>query len=258
MNLWCRILVIGVLVSLLPAGGIARAAEWGSVKGQIVWAGGKLPDAKELKVDKDQAHCLSKGKITSEEWVVDQKTKGIRWVFVWLAPEPGSSIKKLPIHPALQKIQDLEVEVDQPCCRFEPHALAMRQGQKLIARNSGKVAHNFNYSGWPLINPGKNELMQPGGILTIADLKADPKHPVSIRCNLHGWMQGNIWVFDHPYFAVTDASGQFEIKDAPAGDWRLMIWHDSGWRGGVKGKDGTKITIKAGAVNDLGKLEMKP
>src|SRR5262249_31965950 len=36
--------------------------DWGTLKGRIVFAGDKLPETVELKVDKDQEHCLSKGK----------------------------------------------------------------------------------------------------------------------------------------------------------------------------------------------------
>jgi hypothetical protein len=72
-------------------------------------------------------------------------------------------------------------------------------------------------------------------------------------------MSGWVRVFDNPYFAVTDADGNFEIKDAPAGTYRLMIWQESiGYRGGAAGRDGTPVTIKAGAVTDVGPFDVKP
>jgi hypothetical protein len=70
-------------------------------------------------------------------------------------------------------------------------------------------------------------------------------------------MKAWVRVFDHPYFAITDGDGKFEIKNAPAGDFRLVIWHEGvGWVKG--GKTGTPITIKAGGDTDLGKVEMTP
>jgi hypothetical protein len=30
---------------------------------------------------------------------------------------------------------------------------------------------------------------------------------------------------DNPYFAITDASGQFTITDVPPGTYRLVAWH---------------------------------
>jgi hypothetical protein len=70
-------------------------------------------------------------------------------------------------------------------------------------------------------------------------------------------MSARLAVYDHPYFAITDADGKFEIKNAPAGNYRLKVYHESvGWRGGAAGANGEKITIKPGA-NDLGALKLK-
>ena len=54
--------------------------------------------------------------------------------------------------------------------------------------------------------------------------------PFSYSCSIHPWMKGYVGTFAHPYFAVTDADGNFEIKNAPAGDWRLLVWQEKvGW-----------------------------
>ena len=59
-------------------------------------------------------------------------------------------------------------------------------------------------------------------------------------------------------FAVTDADGKFEIKLAPAGNCRLVVWQESiGYRGGAEGRKGTVITVKGGTSIDVGKLELK-
>jgi hypothetical protein len=81
--------------------------------------------------------------------------------------------------------------------------------------------------------------------------------PIKLDCNIHFWMTANVGVFNHPYFAVTDAAGNFEIKDAPEGPCRLMMWHDTGWVGGRDFNKGREITIKAGQVADLGKCDVK-
>jgi hypothetical protein len=229
---------------------------WGTVKGRIVWGSAEVPKPGPLKVDKDEKHCLSKGPILSEEWVVDPKTKGVRDTFVWLAPDKAGG--QLPIHSILKAPKDKEVVVDQPCCAFVPHAVAIREGQVLVAKNSAPIPHNFKYEGLPTTNPGGNPLIPPGGKVEIANLKAD-RFPVLMSCTIHGWMKGYIRVFDHPYYAVTKEDGTFEFKNAPAGNFRLMVWHgSSGWSGGAAGRTGQPITIKGGdAVTDLGRIEFK-
>jgi hypothetical protein len=265
-------MVFGLAAGLALAAPAGRAAaaddqKWGTIKGQIVLAG-DVPAPKQVDVNKDQEHCLSKGPIFSEEWVVNTKNKGVEWVYVWLQPVPDeanpTAKKEMPINPALKAVPDKPVVLDQPCCKFEPHALALREGQTLIAKNSAPIAHNVNWTGG-IANPGNNVIVPPSGQVEIKDLKA-ARFPVAVSCNIHPWMKGWVRIFDHPYFAVTDADGNFEIKNAPAGAYNLVVWHEgAGYRDRkpveVNGKKvqiyGTKIDIKPDAVTDLGPLDIK-
>lgn len=256
---------LGLAVLCGTAGAAEETGGWGTVKGRIVYKG-TPPAPVKIVVNQDQAHCLSKGPIYSEEWVVNPKNNGVRWAFVWLEPVPDlehpTKKQKMPIKPDLKEIKDKTVVLDQPCCKFEPHAIAMRQGQILLAKNSAPIAHNINWTGG-VKNPGNNVIVPPGQEVKIEDLVAS-NLPVSVKCNIHGWMQGWIRIFDHPYYAVTDADGNYEIKDAPAGDYMLVVWQEgAGWAemkavvapNGKKVRvHGRKITIKPDTVNDQGDL----
>jgi hypothetical protein len=71
-------------------------------------------------------------------------------------------------------------------------------------------------------------------------------------------MKAWVGIFDHPYFAVTDKNGKFEIKDAPAGKYRLFVWHEEvGYLGGVKGRNGQVITIKKDGTTDVKQLKLE-
>jgi len=227
---------------------------WGTIKGRVVYSGNQVPAVQIVNVNKDQADCLEKGAIPSEELVVNKQNKGVQWVFVWLAPEQAG--QRLPVHPALAAIKQKTLSIDQPCCRFEPHALGLREGQDLDAKNSGKVAHNVHWLGHPLKNPGGNVIVPAGKSYLIAGLKADDKFPVKISCDIHGWMSAWVRVFDHPYFAMTDADGKFELRNAPVGTYRLKTWSDSGWGPGLR--NGIPVTIKPDQVNDVGSIEYPP
>jgi len=94
--------------------------------------------------------------------------------------------------------------------------------------------------------------MKPGTAEKLEDIKARPT-PILVTCSIHGWMKNYIRVFDHPYFAVTDADGNFEIKNIPAGNHRLVIWHDSGWVVGEKEPDkhGVGLILKPGETKTV-------
>jgi hypothetical protein len=233
--------------------GAEGAGGWGTIKGRIVWSGAKLPKQAEVKVTVDKDHCLAKGVLLDNLFEVNPKNKGFKNVFVALKPPPDET---LPVHPKLKDPPKEPVVVDQPRCLFIPRALAVREGQEILAKNSSPVVHNIRWAGDPDLNPGGNITLPAGKSLVIKNLKAQPL-PLIVGCNIHPWMSGRLAVYDHPYFAVTDADGNFEIKLAPAGARRLTAYHEGlGWRGGAKGKAGQEITVKAGGVTDLGDLPM--
>jgi hypothetical protein len=39
-------------------------------------------------------------------------------------------------------------------------------------------------------------------------------------------MRGWLLIVDHPYAAVTDEDGRFEIPQLPAGEHRFRLWHE--------------------------------
>ena len=236
-------------------GSPAKVAGWGTIKGRVVWGGDALPEKKEIKVTVDQGHCLEQGKLYDSLFEVDSKTKGLKNVFAALKQPPDND-NPLPIHPDLKEVPKKPVVLDQPHCLFIPRALAIREGQELHTKNTAPVNHNIKWTGDPEINPGGNQTITPGADKTIKDLKAQPL-PLVLQCNIHPWMSGRLAVYDHPYFAVTDKDGNFEIKKAPAGTYRLTFYHEGiGWRGGAKGKAGQEITVNPNQTTDLGEVKM--
>jgi hypothetical protein len=50
----------------------------------------------------------------------------------------------------------------------------------------------------------------------------------SLLCNVHPEMNGYIVVAPTPYFALTDKSGNYEIKNVPPGKYTLKTWSEEG------------------------------
>ena len=253
--------VAALAVAGILLGSTSARAQWGTIKGQVVWAGGPIPVNKKANVDKDKKDCLAKGDILQNNVVVNAKNKGVRYVLVWLAdPKDATNAKFAPkIHPALQKPPTF-VEIDQPCCTFEPRVMGMLATQELIVKNSMKISHNFKISSLG-DGPQENPLILPNKSFTVKGFV--PKMiPTPYSCSIHAWMKGYIGVFAHPYFVVTDADGKFEIKNAPVGKFQLVLWHEAeGFltQPDLKNKKvrGKVIEITAGKATDAGKIDMK-
>jgi hypothetical protein len=238
--------------ALLPAAVAQPAGGWATLKGQIVFPAGKeLPKPAPLAVNQDQKHCLSKGPILDNTLLVNAKNRGVRNVVVWLRPNnpnPKATLNANEIHPADAARKAGTVTIDQPCCMFIPRIALARSGDAVVVKNPAPVAHNFFCSS--LNNGDHNPIIPAGGEYKIEKLNPETA-PIQYKCTIHPWMSGYIRVFDHPYFALTDDEGNFTIPNAPAGNYRLVVWHDKvGFLGGRDGRSGTPIQIN-GPATDL-------
>jgi hypothetical protein len=49
---------------------------------------------------------------------------------------------------------------------------------------------------------------------------------VEVKCSMHANEKAHIAVFDHPYFGVAASGDKVTLDAIPAGDYRVMTWHD--------------------------------
>src|SRR5262245_26241375 len=160
-----------LLLLAVPGAAPPVVQEWGTIKGKVVFAGDKIPENPKVTVTSDRKVCLSKGPISKDELVIDAKTKGVRWVRVWLAPvDDFRNVKKasIPNHPSLKMVPK-EAFITAPCCVCEPRMLVMREGTTLVCRNNGKIGHNIVVG--PNV-PAIGRLVPPGKDDVISGIKA--------------------------------------------------------------------------------------
>lgn len=117
------------------------------------------------------------------------------------------------------------VVMDQKSLLFQPHVMAVPLGATVQFRNSDKVQHNIF---WPSINGNKKMSHNMGTWPTGEErsFKFDTPGVVPLLCNVHPEMSGYIIVSPTPYYAVTDASGNFKIADVPDGSYTISAWHE--------------------------------
>jgi plastocyanin len=115
------------------------------------------------------------------------------------------------------------VKLDQHACRYQPHVLGVRVGQKLAISNSDDTLHNVH-----ALAKANREWNKGQSLKNIVDEKVFTKPEVMIqfKCDVHNWMHAFVGVLDHPYFAVTRDGGKFELKDLPAGTYTVEAWHE--------------------------------
>jgi plastocyanin len=117
------------------------------------------------------------------------------------------------------------VVIDQKGLLFQPHVAAVPVGATVEFLNSDKVAHNIF---WPAISGNKklshNMGTWPSG--QKREFKFDAPGVVPLLCNVHPEMSAYIVVTPTPYFAVTDADGNYKIANVPEGQYTVSAWHE--------------------------------
>jgi plastocyanin len=127
-------------------------------------------------------------------------------------------------------------------CSFDPPILAAAVGDTLVVDNRDDVLHNTHLNllrgsrgrtvgNWALSRKGTT-------IRTTRPFRREGI--IEVECDAHGWMHSKILLFAHPYFAVTDEKGIFELTTVPAGQHTLKIWHE------VFGELTQTVTVGAG------------
>ena len=96
-------------------------------------------------------------------------------------------------------------------------------GQPVRITNSDQTLHNVHTL--PKQNVETN-FSQPKNTPAVTKTFTKVEIGVSVRCDVHGWMNGWVGVVDHPFFAVSAADGTFEIQGLPAGSYTLEAWHE--------------------------------
>ena len=173
----------------------------------------------------------------SERLVVDGGTKGVKNVLVYLNKPTSVSDE------AKKAAAATNVVFDQNKCVFDPHVLAILANSTIALKSSDPVNHNINAK--LKASNAFNQLLAPQGSAKFTP--TDPERtPAEVTCDIHPWMKAWWMVFNHPYFAVTDAKGYFEIKNAPAGTQKVVVWQEAVDKGGfVTAASGEEVVIKA-------------
>ena len=197
-----------------PAGEKVDPSTTGTVTGTVV-LDGMAPKNDAIKMNADPV-CIreAKGPQFQETYVVGDDGKSLGYVFVYVKDGLGNYVYDTPTEPA---------KIDQKECRYHPHVFGMRVNQPLEIMNSDPTLHNIH--ALPKANQEFNT-GQPIQGMKMNHTFTAKEVMVPFKCDVHGWMNAYVGVLDHPYFATTDKSGKFELKNVPPGTYTIEAWHE--------------------------------
>ena len=113
--------------------------------------------------------------------------------------------------------------VDQSGCMYRPRVQVVMAGQPVQIQNSDQTLHNVHTYKGP--STMFNQAQIPG-MAPISKTFADGGQVVKFKCDVHPWMTGYVAIATNPFFAVSDADGNFKIEKLPPGAYTLEAWHE--------------------------------
>jgi hypothetical protein len=193
---------------------VISVSNGGSISGTVKWTGA-APHELDFPVTKDPQICDPDGKKTvSLERLIIGPEGGVANTIVYLKNISAGKAMDLP---------EQRRHLDQKHCHYIPHILLVPQNADLKMQSSDATLHTVHMDGAASFNlpfPFTNQIS--------ARTMATPGL-VNLRCNGgHVWMNAEMMVVSHPYYAVTDESGRFSFADVPPGTYQIVAWHE-GW-----------------------------
>lgn len=199
--------------SKINVGGIEGSG--GSVKG-IVKFNGKQVARKPIRMAADPFCDKAHGKDNPglAEMFVFGDNDTLQNVFVYVSKGLEGKTFEAPKEVA---------HLDQVGCMYVPHVGGIMVGQDLTILNSDSTLHNVKAESKN--NGSFNEGMPVKG-MKLNKQFSKTEMGMTFKCDVHPWMGAFVHVMSHPFYAVTQQDGTFELRGLPAGKYEISVWHE--------------------------------
>lgn len=222
-----KITLVSICVAVIALFGLSPSLLAATVQGKTSFKG-TPPASKGLQMSSDlQCRHGHTKKPVAEDYVIGPNGE-LANVFVYV--KRGLEGKTIPAPKDKAKL-------DQKGCVYKPHVIGVQTNQEVEISNSDATLHNVNAR--PKSNRPFN-FAQPVQGMKSTKMFEKAELLIPLKCDIHPWMRSYIHVVDHPYFNVSNESGEFKIENLPAGTYTVEAVHEEL---GTKTKE---ITVKDG------------
>src|SRR5262245_58734500 len=198
----------------------------GTISGKVIYDG-TPPAPKEIVIKQDPSVCGSSR--LEDAWSIGPDG-GVENVVVYITNIAAGKEMSAPAKPTL----------DQQGCHYVPKVQVIAQGSELQVKSSDPILHNvhsyYGQGGFTIINFAmpKRDIVIPK--------KMTKAGGETLKCDIHNFMRGVIFVADNPYYAVTGKDGAFQTTEVPAGTYYVSTFHEVG------GSKTVSVTVTAGGT----------
>ena len=190
---------------------VVQVASAGSVSGNVMLKE-QLPPVAPISTGRDSAIC---GQSIPDE-SVQLQGMSVAGAVVWLDG----------VHSGKSFGLERRLELESLHCKLSPRVQVAAIGSSVNIIGHDKLRQHLRFIATGESAPRANILLGSGEQVIPTDLPFKSAGMVTVRDDEHPWTRAYLAVFEHPYFAVTDAKGSFTIEGVPPGSYTLRAWHE--------------------------------
>ena len=196
---------------------------------------GQLAFSAERQVESDQQKLDENKGGTVEGRVIYRADSKRRWRYAryYIKDRQKGHLAEAVVALSNKRLRQQEVSnkstkftMDQEDFRFIPETIAIRTRDRIKFTNSDRVIHNVRTNDGA--RPFNINMAAGGGFTWDFKRAGGTRQPIRVGCVFHSAMRAWIFVFNHPYYLVTKADGQFRIENVPPGEYQLEMVHPAG------------------------------
>lgn len=229
---------LGLMVASTLGPGILQAQAGVTIKGVVQYRSqGPAPGERWLKVTTNVDICGKR--VRDETLLVSAGNNGLKNAVISVEGAPA------------KKSQPSQISLDNKACVFSPHVQTSLRGGTLLVKTNDDVLHNTHIFWKGKVDGIPIEKSVLNLSLPMKGMKKKSRRPLlrngllRVKCDAHEWMSAYMLVFDHPYTAVTDGQGAFEMKNVPPGTYKLKVWHER------LGEIEKEVTLREGVLAEV-------
>jgi len=189
------------------------AATVGSISGRVTLSGAP-PVLRAIDMGAEPSCSAAHSTPVIPPLVVADSNRNLANVIVYVKSGASEYSFRPPSEPA---------KLAQQGCMYVPRVLGLMTGQKLEVKNEDQATHNVFVMSKDNRPSNRSEI--PGSP-AIEETFIAPEAAIPVKCNVHPWMKGYLFVFDHPFYAVTSRDGTFALNGLPPGTYTIGAWQE--------------------------------
>ncbi len=125
--------------------------------------------------------------------------------------------------PFPRKMQTLQLKR----CHADKYVIGIKNGEDILIENTDPIKHEI--ATYEIYGAHRNQTTNKSVLSINSQVRSafiNPDAPEFIlKCNLHPFLQTRGYIINNPYFVISDAEGNFNIKSIPPGTYEVTAWH---------------------------------